>query len=98
MYSLYPSHTPIEQTLFTVIMGVKTAKYGRKAFTLNAQKKKKKKSSDEYVNCMLKFVNKKETFVHICECESEGNLSSVIHNYNRRKTKVVFVFFNFFLA
>ena len=76
-------------------MGVKTAKYGRKAFTLNAQKQKKKtkKSSNEYVNRMLKFVNKKETFVHICECESKENLSSVIHNYNRRKTKVVFVFF-----
>ena len=40
MYSLYPSHTPIEQTLFTVIMGVKTAKYDRKAFTLNTPKKR----------------------------------------------------------
>ena len=88
MYSLYPSHTPIEQTLFTVIIGVKTAKYDRKAFTLNTPKK----CSNEYVNRMLKFVNKKQTFVHICECESEGNLSSDIHNYNKRKTKVTFVF------
>ena len=45
------------------------------------------------MNRLLKFVNKKETFVHIFECESEGSLSSAIHNYNRRKTKVTFVFF-----
>ena len=42
-------------------------------------------------------MNKKETFVHICECESEGSLSYVIHNYNIRKTKVAFVFFNLML-
>ena len=42
LYSLYPSHTPIEQTLFIVIMGVKTIKkYDMKAFTLNNEYPKK---------------------------------------------------------